>query len=83
MVEVKNGMTLIPELSLATISSKNMDMVKEITGVVPIREVSIVVTRQFLKRRMIDRLMYAIQDSLPEEMKTDHGNKVINTSVKV
>ncbi len=83
VVEVKNGMTLIPELSLATISSKNMDMVKEITGVVPIREVSLVVTRQFLKRRMIDRLMYAIQDILPEEMKTDHGNTVINTSVKV
>ena len=83
IVEAKNGMTLIPELSLATISSKNMDMVKEITGTVPIREVSLVVTRQFLKRRMIDRLMYSIQDSLPEELKSDNGNKIISTSVKV
>ncbi len=83
VVEAKNGMTLIPELSLATISSKNMDMVKDLTGTIPIREISLVVTRQFLKRRLIDRLMYSIQECLPEELKTDHGNKVVNTSVKV
>lgn len=32
IVEVKNGMTLIPEMSLANILEKNMDMVKEIVG---------------------------------------------------
>ncbi|MFT4752540.1 MAG: LysR family hydrogen peroxide-inducible transcriptional activator [Salibacteraceae bacterium] len=83
IVEAKDGMTLIPELSLATISPKNMDMVKEISGVIPVREVSLVVTRQFLKRRMIDRLMYSIQDCLPEVMKVDNGNNIISTSVNV
>jgi LysR family hydrogen peroxide-inducible transcriptional activator len=83
IVEVKNGMTLIPELSLATISPKNMDMVKEIEGVTPVREISLVVTRQFLKRRIIDRLMYSIQACLPQELKTDHGHPIVDTSVKV
>jgi len=83
IVEVKNGMTLIPELSLPTISSKNKDMVKELEGITPVREISLVVTRQFLKRRIIDRLMYSIQESIPEKLKTDHGNLVVDTSVKV
>ena len=82
IVEVKDGMTLIPELSLATISQKNMDMVKDISGVVPVREISIVVTRQFLKRRLIDRLLYSIQECLPENLKENSNKIVINTSVK-
>ncbi len=83
IVEVKNGMTLIPELSLPTISSKNMDMVKPISGDTPLREVSLVVTRQFLKRRIIDRLQYAIQDSIPKEMISAKGLNVVETDVKV
>tara|TARA_R110002050_G_scaffold41242_1_gene100070 strand:+ start:65075 stop:66022 length:948 start_codon:yes stop_codon:yes gene_type:complete len=83
IVEVKNGMTLIPDLSLATIPTKNLDMVKELEGITPVREISLVVTRQFLKRRVIDRLMYAIQASISDELKTNHGHKIIDTSVKV
>ena len=83
IVEVKNGMTLIPELSLPTISDKNMDMVKNIEGATPVREVSLVVTRQFLKRRVIDRLRYAIQDSLPKGLLDEKDRIIVDTSVKV
>ncbi len=83
IVEVKNGMTLIPELSLPGISSKNMDMVKTIEGATPIREISIVVTRQFLKRRIIDRLGYAIQASLPKEISREHKGEIVGTDVKI
>ena len=83
IVEVKNGMTLIPELSLPTISTKNMDMVKDIDGTTPVREVSLVVTRQFLKRRVIDRLRYAIQECLPESLLDEKGRLIVDTSVKV
>lgn len=82
IVEVKNGITLIPELSLSTIDPKNMDMVKEIEGEVPIREISIVVTRQFLKRRLIDRLRYSILDSLPKGMIENKG-QIVDTNVKI
>ena len=82
IVEVKNGMTLIPELSLTTIDPKNMDMVKDIEGEVPTREISIVVTRQFLKRRLIDRLRYSILDSLPKGMIENKG-QIVDTNVKI
>ena len=83
IVEVKNGMTLIPELSLEGIHSKNMDMVKEIEGDTPIREISIVVTRQFLKRRIIDRLRYSILDSLPKSVWREHKGEIVDTDVKI
>ena len=83
IVEVKNGMTLIPELSLEGIHTKNMDMVKEIEGETPIREISIVVTRQFLKRRIIDRLRYSILDSLPKDVWREHKGKIVDTDVKI
>ena len=83
IVEVKNGMTLIPELSLEGIPSKNMDMVKEIEGDTPIREISIVVTRQFLKRRIIDRLRYSILESLPKDVWQEHKGEIVDTDVKI
>ena len=83
IVEVKNGMTLIPELSLPGIPANNMDMVKEIDGTTPIREISIVVTRQFLKRRIIDRLRYSILDSLPEGIWKEHKGQIVDTNVKI
>lgn len=83
IVDIKNGMTLIPELSLPGIPQKNLDMVKEIEGETPTREISLVVTRQFLKRRIIDRLQYAIQDSLPDGVWTEKHGEIVATDVKI
>lgn len=83
VVEVKNGMTLIPELSLPSISEKNKDMVKEINGEAPIREISLVVTRQFLKRRAIDRLKYSILECLPKNISLEYDGHIIDTNVKI
>jgi LysR family hydrogen peroxide-inducible transcriptional activator len=83
IVEVKNGITLIPELSLPGIPAKNQDMIKKIEGMTPIREISIVVTRQFLKRRIIDRLQYAIQDSIPKDIWTEKRGEIVDTNVKI
>ena len=83
IVEVKNGITLVPELSLPGIPAKNQDMIKKIEGMTPIREISIVVTRQFLKRRIIDRLQYAIQDSIPKDIWTEKRGEIVDTNVKI
>lgn len=83
VVEVKNGITLIPELSIANIPERNHDMIKPISGINAVREVSLVVTRQFLKRRIIDRLKFAIEDTIPKALVDKHDSKVIDTHVKI
>lgn len=83
IVEVKDGITLIPELSVSHVPERNHDMIKPIVGMDAVREVSLVVTRQFLKRRIIDRLKFAIEDSVPKEMIEKRNAKVIDTNVSI
>ncbi|MAX81867.1 MAG: DNA-binding transcriptional regulator OxyR [Crocinitomicaceae bacterium] len=84
IVEVKDGITLIPELAAKLISAKKDDMIKVIKDVQPVREVSLVVSRQFLKKRLIDNLANLIKERVPEDMlqKPDEGT-IIETDIKV
>ncbi|HBH07269.1 MAG TPA: DNA-binding transcriptional regulator OxyR [Flavobacteriales bacterium] len=83
IVEVREGLTLIPQLSLPLIKKENTDMVKEIKGIEAYREVSLVVTRQFLKRGLIMRLKQSIEENLPETILKEKGGLVIQTNVVV
>jgi LysR family hydrogen peroxide-inducible transcriptional activator len=83
IVEVKDGITLIPELSVDNIPERNRDMIKPITGINAVREISLVVTRQFLKRRIIDRLKFAIEDSMPKNLLEPSDSNIVNTNVKI
>ena len=83
IVEVKDGMTLIPQLAAEHISKDKKDMLKEISDIEPYREISLVVSRQFLKKRIIDSLRETIIDQLPEEMKASPKGIIIETDVKI
>ena len=81
IVDVSNGITLIPEMSILDVRGNNRDMVKALSGEQPMREISLVVTRQFLKRRIIDRLLYCIQDSLPKNIKENVGENIVDPQI--
>lgn len=83
IVEVKDGMTLIPQMAAELIPNDKRDMVKEIPDVNPTREISIVVSRQFLKKRLIDNLRETIKEALPHEMTSNTYGSVIETNVKI
>jgi LysR family hydrogen peroxide-inducible transcriptional activator len=78
MVDQNNGATILPELALADLSEKNMDKVRYFKGPEPAREVSIVIQRNFLKRRMIEALKNEILDFLPKRMKTKKKKELMD-----
>ena len=82
IVEVKKGMTLIPELATRDIAASKKEMIKPIVGK-PVREISLVVSRQFLKKRFIDGLKNSILESLPQEMLTKPEGHVVETNIHV
>lgn len=84
IVEVKDGITLIPELAAKLISAKKDDMIKPIADVQPAREISLVVSRQFLKKRLIDSVVALIKEKVPQSMlaKPEEGT-IIETDIKV
>lgn len=78
MVEQNNGATILPELALADMSEKQMEKVRYFKSPEPAREVSIVIQKNFLKRRMVEALKNEILDLVPKRMKTKKKKEVMD-----
>lgn len=77
MVDQNNGATILPELALADLTDKQLDRVRYFKSPEPAREVSIVIQRNFLKRRMIDALKAEILEFVPKRMRTKKKKDVM------
>ena len=78
MVDLNNGATILPELAMADLTDKQIDKIRYFKAPEPAREVSIVIQRNFLKRRMIEALKNEILDFLPKRMKSKKKKEVID-----
>jgi LysR family hydrogen peroxide-inducible transcriptional activator len=78
MVDQNNGATILPELALADMTEKQMDKVRYFKSPEPAREVSIVIQRNFLKRRMIEALKNEILEFVPKRMKNRKKKEVMD-----
>src|SRR6185312_2600075 len=78
MVDQNNGATILPELALSDLSDKQLDKVRYFKSPEPAREVSIVIQRNFLKRRLIGALKNEILEFLPKRMKNKKKKEVID-----
>lgn len=78
MVDQNNGATILPELALSDLSDKQLDKVRYFKSPEPAREVSIVIQRNFLKRRLIEALKNEILEFLPRRMKNKKKKDVID-----
>ncbi len=73
LVDKNLGMTVIPFLALKYAKIKN---VRQFSHDVPVREVSIVTSRNFYKENLISALESAILDSLPSDLDIPKRKKV-------
>ena len=80
IVEHQMGITVIPELAANEISSSKKNMIKPFGDYVPAREVSLIVERNYLKKRLINKLREDILKVIPSKMKKLNG-KLINTKI--
>jgi LysR family hydrogen peroxide-inducible transcriptional activator len=77
MVDQNNGATILPELALVDLSDKQMDRVRYFKSPEPAREISVVIPRNHLKRRMIEALKNEILEFVPKRMKTKKKKDVM------
>jgi LysR family transcriptional regulator, hydrogen peroxide-inducible genes activator len=68
MVEINDGITILPELAVMELSARQKTLIRNFKKPVPMREVSIVVHRDHLKKRLIDILKKEIIIALPEKV---------------
>ncbi|GAA4313198.1 hydrogen peroxide-inducible genes activator [Nibribacter koreensis] len=77
IVETQSGMTLLPELSVMDLPEDKKLLVRPFSDPAPLREVSLVVHKSFLKKRMIEALRETILAHIPADLKTRNPVRVV------
>lgn len=74
LVNRYEGITLLPELATMELSEEEKSRIRPFSGTPPTREVSLVLTRGFLKKRLVELLFTEIANAIPKEMTSrEHG----------
>lgn len=77
MVELNDGITILPELATLNLSSRQSELVRYFRKPSPMREVSIVVHRDFVKKKLIEVMRQAIIQSIPEKIAKNKSTLVV------
>lgn len=77
IVELQKGITLLPELATYDFNHKQKGMVRYFKAPEPVREISIVTHRHFVKKNIIEILSQAIIKAVPEKMLDANKRHVI------
>lgn len=77
MVDISDGITIIPQLATQGLTDDQMKCIRYFQQPQPMREVSIVTHRDFVKKRLIDALAKVIIKNLPENVKANKPNNVV------
>jgi LysR family hydrogen peroxide-inducible transcriptional activator len=77
MVEQNDGITILPELATLDLNARQLQSIRHFKKPVPMREVSIVIHRDFVKKRLVELLKEAILDSIPEKIKLNKSQNTI------
>ncbi len=64
IVEINKGITIIPELAMNTFDEKRKSQIREFMAPVPVREISLVTYRHFIKTKLLEVLKHEITDAV-------------------
>lgn len=78
MVELNDGITILPELATMDLTAKQMQLVRNFKRPAPMREVSLVVHRDFAKQRLVQALREEIIKSVPEKIRQNKNLHVVS-----
>jgi LysR family hydrogen peroxide-inducible transcriptional activator len=77
MVELNDGITILPELATIDMSTRQLELIRHFKKPAPMREVSIVFHRDFVKKRLIEALREEIIASIPDKIKKNKDLHVV------
>jgi LysR family transcriptional regulator, hydrogen peroxide-inducible genes activator len=77
LVEIYDGITILPELATLDMPAKQRKLLRKFKKPEPVREVSIVIHRDHLKKRLIDAMKKEIINALPEKLNKSKTSLVI------
>ncbi|MGO1669196.1 MAG: LysR substrate-binding domain-containing protein [Sphingobacterium sp.] len=81
MVDLNGGLTILPELSIATYDEDQLAHVRYFRSPEPVREISLVTTQNYVKKQAIDALKKEIIDMVPDKFKSKRKKEVMGFSL--
>lgn len=78
MVEMNDGITIIPELATLDMPHRQQQLIRHFRKPAPMREVSLVVHRNLVKKRLIDSLREEILATVPEKVRKNKSGNVVS-----
>ncbi|MCD6067636.1 MAG: transcriptional regulator [Bacteroidetes bacterium] len=77
MVDINEGITILPELAIHNLSTKDRKNIRYFKNPAPVREISMVSYRYFVKRNLLEVLKQEILLHIPEEVKSAKRKNVV------
>jgi LysR family hydrogen peroxide-inducible transcriptional activator len=77
MVDLYDGITVLPELATLDMTAKQQTFLRNFKQPVPVREVSLVTHRTFVKRRLVDALKHIVLECIPEKIRKNKKMLVV------
>jgi LysR family hydrogen peroxide-inducible transcriptional activator len=77
MVELNDGITILPELATLDMSSRQLELVRHFKKPAPMREVSVVVHRDFVKKKLIEVLKEEIVACIPDKLRKNKNQFIV------
>jgi LysR family transcriptional regulator, hydrogen peroxide-inducible genes activator len=77
MVELSDGITILPELASMELTGKQQEQLRQFKRPAPMREVSLVVHRDFVKKRLVEILKTEIINAVPDKIKKNKALHVL------
>lgn len=77
MVEISDGITILPELACMELNARQQEQLRPFRRPAPMREVSMVVHRDFVKKRLVEILKQAIMAAIPEKIRRNKASNLV------
>jgi len=77
MVELSDGITILPELASIELTAKQQEQLRRFKKPAPMREVSLVVHRDFVKKRLVEILKKEIIAAVPDKIRKNKALHVL------
>lgn len=81
MVEINGGATLLPMLAITDFNGEQKRMIRYFENPEPVREVSLITHRNFVKKSLIDVLSKCIKHNIPKRMLDNKGKSIIEVKI--
>lgn len=77
MVETNRGITILPELATQDLTAAQQKLIRHFKNPAPMREVSLITAKTFVKQKQFEALKDAIMQSIPEKIRKNKARNVV------